>query len=65
MPHKKQSKSQKIVKRTMREVHKNEPSTVTRAKKFGLGGKEAMLKAIGLQKAREAGAKIPKKRRKK
>ena len=47
----------------MKEVHKNLPSTVERAKHFGSGGKEAMLKAIALSKARKAGAKVPKKRK--
>ena len=36
----------------MREVHEDEPSTVTRAKHFGKGGKEAMLRAIAFSKAR-------------
>lgn len=51
-------KSRAIVGRAMREVHENEPSTVTRAQHFGPGGKEAMLRAIALSKARKAGAKI-------
>lgn len=59
------TKSEKILARTMREVHENPPSTVTRAKHFGPGGKEAMLNAIALSKARLAGAHIPKKRKKK
>ena len=44
----------------MREVHKNIPSTVTRA---GVKGKrkEAMLRAIGFAKARKRGAHLPKK----
>ena len=46
----------------MREVQKDEPSTVTRAKKFGPGGKEAMLRAIAFSKTRKAGGKAPKKR---
>ena len=37
----------------MREVHTNVPSTVKRAKKFGPGGKEAMLRAIAYSKAGE------------
>jgi len=37
----------------MREVHTNTPSTVTRAKHFGPGGKEAMLRAIAYSKARK------------
>lgn len=36
----------------MREVHTNIPSTVTRAKHFGPGGREAMLRAIAFSKAR-------------
>ncbi len=35
----------------MSEVHTNIPSTVTRAKHFGPGGKEAMLRAIAYKKA--------------
>ena len=37
----------------MKEVHDNIPSTVTRAKNFGPGGKEAMLRAIAFKKARK------------
>lgn len=37
----------------MREVHTNIPSTVKRAKHFGPGGKEAMLRAIAFSKARK------------
>ncbi len=37
----------------MEEVHTNIPSTVTRAKHFGPGGKEAMLRAIAFSKARK------------
>lgn len=37
----------------MREVHKNTPSTVERAKHFGKGGKEAMLRAIAFSKAKK------------
>ena len=43
----------------MKEVHTDEPSTVTRAKRFGPGGKEAMVRAVALSKARAAGAKVP------
>ena len=43
----------KRVAAAMREVHENEPSTVTRAKHFGSGGKEAMLRAIAFSKARK------------
>ncbi len=42
----------------MSEVHRNEPSTVTRANVQGKR-KEAMLRAIAFSKARKAGAKIP------
>lgn len=56
-------KSRKKVEAAMREVHEDEPSTVTRAKRFGPGGKEGMLRAVALNKARERGAKVPKKRR--
>lgn len=56
---KRMSKSARLVASKMREVHTNEPSTVTRAKHFGPGGKEAMLQAIALNKARKAGARIP------
>ena len=59
---KKPSKSQLLVGAAMREVHADEPSTVTRAQHFGPGGKEAMLKAIALSKARKAGARIPQKK---
>lgn len=44
----------------MREVHKNIPSTVRRAKVKGKR-REAMLRAIAFAKARKAGAKVPKK----
>ena len=37
----------------MREVHTNIPSTVTRVKHFGPGGREAMLRAIAFSKARK------------
>lgn len=36
----------------MEEVHTNIPSTVTRAKHFGPGGKESMLRAIAYKKAK-------------
>lgn len=41
------------VENAMREVHNNIPSTVKRAKHFGPGGKEAMLRAIAFKKAGE------------
>lgn len=37
----------------MEEVHTHTPSTVTRARHFGPGGKEAMLRAIAYSKARK------------
>lgn len=52
--------SQAILARSMREVHKNIPTTVKHAKKFGEGGREAMIRAIGFSKARKSGAKLPK-----
>lgn len=52
------AKHSTILTRAMREVHKNTPSTVKRAKHFGKGGKEAMLRAIAFSKARKAGAKV-------
>lgn len=55
----KPSKSRAAVSRMMQEVHENVPSTVKRAKKFGKGGKEAMLRAVALNKSRQAGAHIP------
>ena len=54
------SQSQRKLGMAMREVHENTPSTVKRAKTFGSGGKEAMLKAIAFSKARKAGARLPK-----
>lgn len=47
------SLSRRRVESAMREVHANTPSTVTRAKQFGPGGKEAMLRAIAYSKARK------------
>lgn len=44
----------KLLDRMMSEVHRNVPSTVQRAKHFGPGGKEAMLRAIAYSKARTA-----------
>lgn len=55
--------SSSIVSKMMSEVHRNVPSTVERAEHFGPGGKEAMLQAIALEKARKAGARIPRKKR--
>lgn len=42
------------VAEAMEEVHENTPSTVKRAKHFGPGGKEAMLRAIAFSKARKS-----------
>jgi len=53
-------RGRKLVASAMREVHMDEPSTVTRAKHFGPGGKEAMMRAIAFSKARKAGASVPK-----
>ena len=47
------SLSRRKVAAAMSEVHTNIPSTVTRAKHFGPGGKEAMLRAIAFSKARK------------
>jgi hypothetical protein len=58
---KKQSQSQKKVAAAMREVHKNEPSTVALAH-VSPARKEKMRKAIALEKARKAGARIPRKK---
>lgn len=44
--------SSRRLESAMREVHTNMPSTVKRAKHFGPGGKEAMLRAIAYKKAR-------------
>lgn len=53
MPKPRASASRLKVAAAMREVHNNEPSTVKRAKHFGPGGKEAMLRAIAFSKARK------------
>jgi hypothetical protein len=59
MPAKKQTKSEKKVAEAFREVHANVPSTVKATGKTG-AAKEKMLTAVALSKAREAGADIPK-----
>lgn len=59
---KKKTKSEIIIEKMMREVHTNIPSTVKRAKVSG-ERKERMLKAIAIAKAREAGAKILKRKK--
>lgn len=48
-------KSDAALAGAMREVHKNVPSTVKRAKHFGPGGPEAMKRAIAFSKARKRG----------
>jgi hypothetical protein len=58
---KKPSKTERLVTAAMREVHTNEPSTVARAR-VSAPRKEARRKAIALEKARDAGAQIPRKR---
>lgn len=45
--------SRSRVSAAMREVHTDIPSTVERAKHFGPGGREAMLRAIAFSKARK------------
>lgn len=60
---KKKGKTRRLVQAAMKEVHRNIPSTVRRAKYFGPGGMEAMLQAIALSKARKRGARIPRKGR--
>lgn len=49
-----------ILQRMMREVHTNEPSTVSRAH-VSPARKEKMRLAIAYSKARKAGAHLPKK----
>ena len=51
--------SHQKVEAAMREVHRDIPSTVRRARHFGPGGREAMLRAVALSKARETGARVP------
>lgn len=51
------SQGYKILERHMREVHRNIPSTVRRAKVSG-ARKERMLRRIAFEKARKAGAKV-------
>ena len=53
------SESRQKVESAMRETHRNIPSTVRRARHFGPGGREAMLRAVALSKARKAGARVP------
>lgn len=56
------AKHSKVLDRMMQEVHRNIPSTVSRANVSG-AKKEAMLRAIAFSKARKAGAKLKKKKR--
>jgi len=56
---KKQSRTRRLVEKAMSEVHTNEPSTVARAK-VSPARKEKMRRRIALEKARKAGARIPK-----
>ena len=63
MPTKK-SKSDKKIAEAFHEVHANVPSTVKATGKMGKA-KEAMLTAVALSKAREAGADVPAKPTKK
>lgn len=58
------SKSKKLVEESFREVWANEPSTVTRATKFGPKGKKGMLAAVAFSKARKRGARVPKPKKK-
>ena len=51
------SKSKRTLAKMMREVHTNEPSTVSRAK-ISDARKKKMLKAIAFEKARKAGARV-------
>lgn len=61
MPRKK-SKSRKTVERSMREVHKNPPARVAKTlRKKGKAAAERQMRAIGMSKARKAGARVPKK----
>ncbi len=58
---KKPSASKEKLTAAMREVHANEPSTVSRAN-VSPARKEAMRKAIAFEKARDEGAKLPRKK---
>lgn len=54
------SKSRTKLEKAMSEVHRNEPSTVSRAN-VSPERKEKMRKAIAFSKARKAGANLPRK----
>ena len=58
----KHGKHSPLLEKMMKEVHRNTPSTVSRANVSG-AKKEAMLRAIAFSKARKAGAKLKKKRK--
>ena len=62
MPTKKQSKSDKIVEKNMREVFDTPPSTLKPGQSAEAKRKQQV--AIGLSKARAAGADIPEKPKK-
>lgn len=55
------TKTQKLTKQAFDEVYANEPSTVSRAN-VSEEKKKKMRVAIALNKARKAGASIPKKK---
>lgn len=55
---KKPSKTQRLVKSAMEEVHSNVPKNVKKAGKTGKAA-EKMKVVIALSKARAAGAKVP------
>jgi hypothetical protein len=57
---KRKSKSKAAVSKAMREVFNNPPST---AEAKGKAARRKQLVAIGLSKARRAGARVPKKRK--
>jgi hypothetical protein len=58
----KPTKSQRLMSEAMHEVHTHEPSTVSRAE-VSPARKEAMRQAIAFEKARDAGAKVPRKKK--
>jgi hypothetical protein len=58
----KSTKSPRLVTEAMRETHTHEPATVSRAE-VSPARKEAMRQAIAFEKARDAGAKVPRKKK--
>ncbi len=56
-------KGKNVLGKMMKEVHNRIPSTVNRANVSGMR-KEKMLEAIAFSKARKAGARLPKKKKK-